>query len=133
MGRGGRRSLALSAGMVLIVSAASAGSGVLYFAGAAIGGAGFGVAFLGALRALSAVIPAEHRAAVMSAFSIIAYAALSLPAIAAGVLVGSLGVLPTFEVFGSAAAGLALAVAFQAWRTRPAAHRAHHRPAFEAT
>jgi hypothetical protein len=126
-------SLALSAGMVLIVGAASADSGVLYLAGAVIGGAGFGVAFLGALRALSAVIPADHRAAVMSAFYVVAYAALSLPAIAAGVLVGPLGLMPTFEVFGGAAAALALVVAFQAWRTRPAILRARQRPAFEAS
>jgi hypothetical protein len=50
-------SVALSAGMVLIVIASSTDSSVVYLTGAIIGGAGFGVAFLGALRALSAVIP----------------------------------------------------------------------------
>jgi MFS family permease len=114
-------SIALSAGMVLIAAAASAGSPVLYLAGSVVGGAGFGVAFLGALRALSAVIPNEHRAAVLSAFYVVSYAALSLPAIAGGFVVGELGLLPTFEVFGSVVAVLALGVAFQAWRTRPAA------------
>jgi predicted MFS family arabinose efflux permease len=127
-----RGSLALSAGMLLIVIASSAGSGVLYLAGTVIGGAGFGVASLGALRALTAVIPDEHRAAVMSAFYIVAYAALSLPAIAGGVLVAPLGLPTTFELFGSAAAALALVVAFQAWRTRPPTHRAH-RLAYETT
>jgi predicted MFS family arabinose efflux permease len=126
-------SLALSAGMVLLVIAAAADSSLVYLAGAVIGGGGFGVAFLGALRALSAVIPAEHRAAVMSAFYVVAYAALSLPAIAGGTVVGSLGVLPTFEVFGSAAAALALVVAFRAWRTRPPTHRSHHRLAYQTT
>ena len=62
-------------------------SAALYWAGAVIGGGGFGVAFLGALRALSAAIPPEHRAAVMSAFYIVAYAAISVPAILAGTLV----------------------------------------------
>ena len=56
-----------------------------------IGGGGFGVAFLGALRALSVAIPPEHRAAVMSAFYIVAYLAISVPAILAGTLVNSLG------------------------------------------
>ena len=112
-------SVALSAGMVLLVVAAAADSGVVYIVGAVVGGGGFGVAFLGALRALSAVIPADHRAAVMSAFYVVAYAALSLPAIAAGTVVGSLGVRPTFEIFGAAVAALALVVAFEAWRTRP--------------
>jgi hypothetical protein len=39
--------------------------------------------------------------------------------IAGGTLVGSVGVRPTFEIFGSAVAALALVVAFQARRTRP--------------
>jgi len=114
-------SVALSLGMVLIVLAASVDSSALYLVGAVIGGAGFGVAFLGALRALSAAIPHEHRAEVMSAFYIVAYSSLSLPAIAAGVLVTPLGLEPTFEIFGSVIAALALVVAFEAWRTRPRA------------
>jgi predicted MFS family arabinose efflux permease len=111
--------VALSAGMVLIVIASSTDSSVVFLTGAIIGGAGFGVAFLGALRALSAAIPHEHRASVMSAFYVVAYASLSLPAILAGVLVTPLGLRPTFEIFGSVIAALALVVAFEAWRTRP--------------
>ncbi len=65
--------------------------------------------------------PAEHRGAVMSAFYIVAYASLSLPAILAGVLVTPLGPRPTFEIFGSVIAALALVVAYLAWRTRPVA------------
>jgi MFS family permease len=112
-------SLALSAGTVLLVTAAAADSSIVYLAGAVVGGAGFGVAFLGALRALVAVIPNEHRAAVLSAFYVVAYSALSLPAIAGGTIVGALGILPTFEIFGSVVAAVALVVAFQASRTRP--------------
>jgi MFS family permease len=114
-------SVALALGMVLIVLAASTDSSALYVVGAVIGGAGFGVAFLGALRALSVAIPQEHRAEVMSAFYVVAYASLSLPAIAAGVLVTPLGLESTFEIFGSVIAALALVVAFEAWRTRPRA------------
>jgi predicted MFS family arabinose efflux permease len=125
-------SLALSAGLVLLVIATAAGSSQVYLAGSVIGGGGFGIAFLGGLRALTAVIPAEHRAAVLSAFYVVAYAALSLPAIAAGLLVGPLGLLPTFEIFGSVIAALALVAAFQAWRTRPPTRRASHRIAYLA-
>jgi MFS family permease len=120
-------SLALAAGMVLLVISAAEDSSSLYLAGAIVGGAGFGVAFLGALRALTSVIPDEHRAAVLSAFYIVAYAALSVPAIAGGLIVGSLGVLSTFEVFGGAAAALALVVALLAWRSRPASRRTRRR------
>jgi hypothetical protein len=107
--------------MLMIVGSVAADSAALYLAGALVGGAGFGVAFLGALRALSAVIPAEHRSAVMSAFYVVAYGALSLPAVLAGILVTPLGLRTTFEVFGGAVAALALVVAFEAWRTRPRA------------
>ncbi len=117
-------SVALATGMVAIVAATSADSAALFLAGSVVGGAGFGVAFLGALRALSAVIPPEHRGAVMSAFYVVAYASLSVPAILAGVLVTPLGLQPTFEIFGSVIAAIALLVAVLAWRTRPAARPA---------
>jgi predicted MFS family arabinose efflux permease len=122
-------SLALAVGMVLLVIAAATGSSLLYLVGALIGGGGFGLAFLGGLRALTWVIPTEHRAAVMSAFYIVAYAALSLPAIAGGVVVSALGVRTTFEIFGSVVAGLALVVAFKAWQTRPPTQTVLRRPA----
>ena len=44
-------------GVLLIVGAASTESAALLLTGAVVGGAGFGLAFLGALRALSGVIP----------------------------------------------------------------------------
>ena len=55
----------------------------------------------------------------MSAFYVVAYASLSLPAIIAGVVVTPLGLEPTFELFGSVIAALALVVAALAFRTRP--------------
>jgi MFS family permease len=116
-------SLALATGMIAIVLAAGTETPALFWIGSLIGGAGFGVAFLGGLRALSAAIPPQHRAEVMSAFYIVGYAAISLPAILAGALVEPLGLQTTFELFGSVVALLALAVAAEAWRTRPAPAR----------
>jgi MFS family permease len=114
-------SVALAGGLLIMALSASTDSATLFVTGAVIGGAGFGVAFLGALRALSAAIPDEHRAAVMSAFYVVAYASLSLPAILAGVLSTPLGLESTFELFSGIVALLALVVAFEAWRTRPVA------------
>ncbi len=122
-------SLALAGGVLLIVGAASTESGALLLTGAVVGGAGFGLAFLGALRALSGVIPPQHRAEVMSAFYVVGYAALSLPAVVAGFLVTPMGLEPTFELIGSIAAAVALVVAFEAWRTRPPEARAMPVPA----
>jgi MFS family permease len=114
----GRGSLTLAAGLVAIVIAVASASSALFLTGVIVAGAGFGVAFLGALRALSAAIPSEHGAAVTSAFYVVAYFALSVPAVLAGVLVTPLGLRPTFEIFGSAIAALALATATEAWRMR---------------
>ena len=77
--------------MVAIVIAASTETTALFWLGTLIGGAGFGVAFLGGLRALSVAIPPQHRAEVMSAFYVVAYLAISVPAVIAGVLVTPLG------------------------------------------
>jgi MFS family permease len=123
----GAGSIALSAGIVTIVVAAATGSSALYLAGSLVGGFGFGAAFLGGLRALVAQIPPEHRATVLSAFYVVAYGALSVPAILAGVVVSSISLESTFEIFGSVVAVLGLGVAFEAWRTRPTRGRDAHR------
>jgi len=112
-------SIALAAGMVLIVFAAARDSSAAYLAGSILGGAGFGAAFLGGLRALAAAIPHQQRAAVMSAFYVAAYTSLSLPAVLAGIVVGHVALPTTFELFGGVVAAIALIVAFEAWRTRP--------------
>ena len=121
-------SLALAVGVLMIVAASSTESGALLLVGAVVGGAGFGLAFLGGLRTLSVAIPPQHRAQVMSAFYVVAYASLSLPAVAAGFLVTPLGLESTFELFGSLAAAVALIVAFEAWRTRPVEDRRARHP-----
>jgi MFS family permease len=112
-------SVALATGLLLIVLASAETSGALLIAGAIIGGAGFGVAFLGSLRSLSVAIPNEHRAQVMSAFYVVAYSSLSLPAVLAGIVVTPLGLESTFEIFGIVVAALALLLAVEATRTRP--------------
>jgi MFS family permease len=112
-------SIALAAGVLLIVVASATGSSVTYLIGSLLGGGGFGAAFLGGLRALVAVIPPEHRAAVMSAFYVAAYGSLSIPAVLAGVVVSYISLQSTFEIFGSVVAAIGLVVALEAWRTRP--------------
>jgi len=123
----GAGSVALAAGISMIALAAATGSSALYLAGSLVGGAGFGAAYLGGLRALVAQLPPEHRATVLSAFFVVAYASLSIPAILAGVVVSYIPLESTFEIFGSVVAVLALVVAFEAWRTRPDAERHTHR------
>jgi len=57
---------------------------------------------------------------VLSAFYVVAYASLSVPAVLAGIVVTYVTLPATFEIFGSVVAAIALVVAFEAWRTRPA-------------
>jgi hypothetical protein len=56
----------------------------------------------------------------MSAFYLAAYTSLSLPAVLAGIAVAHIALPTTFEIFGSVVAAIALIVAFEARRTRPA-------------
>jgi predicted MFS family arabinose efflux permease len=114
--------------MVLIVVVAATGSSALYLVGSVVGGVGSGLAFLGGLRGLVTVIPSDERGAVMSAFSIVAYLSLSVPAVLAGAAVSHLGLQSTFEIFGNVVAAITLIVAFEAFRTRPGSGPEVRRP-----
>jgi hypothetical protein len=57
----------------------------------------------------------------MSAFYLVAYGSLSIPAVLAGIVVEPLGIRETFEIFGSAIILVALLVTAEAWRQRPRA------------
>ena len=63
----------------------------------------------------------------MSAFFVVAYLSLSLPAIGAGISATDLGVEPTFRIFGAAVVALAIGLAVMASRQRGSASAA--RPA----
>lgn len=109
-------SLVLALGMAAMAAALSSGSLAVLLAAGAVAGAGFGVAFLGALRALTRVVPEHHRAETMAAFYLVAYGSNALPALAAGVAIAHFDLLPTFRVFALAVAFVALAAAAAAWR-----------------
>ena len=98
-------------GMALTATAVAAGSAPFFLAASALAGVGFGLAFMGALRHLSAAIPPDRRAEVMSAFYVVGYLSLALPAVAAGVTAGAIGLSETFELFGTGAVIIALLVA----------------------
>jgi predicted MFS family arabinose efflux permease len=112
-------SVALAFGVILVVVATAVGSSALYLLGSVFCGAGFGIGFLGGLRALLGAIPPAHRASVMSAFYIVAYASISVPAVLAGLVVGRLGLSKTFEVVGVIVALIAAVTAVVAFRARP--------------
>jgi MFS family permease len=104
-------SLMLAAGMAGTVVALSADSAALFLAGAVLTGTGFGVGFMGSIRLISTTAPLEQRAAVMSAFYVVAYMSLSVPTLIAGFAVPELGLEQTFRIFGSIVVVLGLATA----------------------
>ena len=116
-------SIALAAGMLLVVGAVALESPVLFLLGSLVGGAGFGVAFLGALRALSIVIPHDHRAAVMSAFYVVAYRRSRCRRSWRACWSRRSGSTRRSRSSARVVAVLALVVAVEAWRTRPRARR----------
>jgi MFS family permease len=100
----------LAAGLALTVGALSIGSTAFFFTASVVTGLGFGLAFVGALRSLTAVVPDAHRAEAMAAFYVVAYFAISVPTVAAGLAAPHLGLETTFRVFGAAVGAIALAV-----------------------
>ena len=107
----GSGALVLAAGMAATAASLSTGSAALFLGASTVTGAGFGVAFMGALRMISTVAPEDQRAEVMSAFYVVAYLSLSVPAVIAGLLAPSLGIEATFRIFSAAVVLVALGVA----------------------
>jgi MFS family permease len=102
---------AMIAGLALALWALALESSVLFLAGSAIAGLGFGPAFAGVFRMLSDRAPADQRAALVSSVFAVSYIAFSLPAVAAGAAVTQLGLRETADIYGAvliALAGLAL-------------------------
>ena len=108
-------SLLLASGMGVTVASLQ-GMPAAFFAGLVATGAGFGVVFMGGLRSLAAAAPIEDRATVMSAFYIVAYLSLSVPAVLVGLIVTPLGLTRTFRLFGLVVIALALGVGLAAGR-----------------
>jgi MFS family permease len=70
--------------LVASIAAVAWGNGWFLAAVSALLGFFFGLAFGSSLRHLGQVVPAAHRGEVMSAFYVLAYAALALPTVLAG-------------------------------------------------
>ena len=116
--------LALLAGVGITVGGIEAPSTALLLIGTAVAGVGFGVAFLGGFRILSALAPPAERARMVATIYVVCYLSLSLPAIVAGVAVthsslhdASLGYAAFIGALSAIAVGSALA--------RHSSHRRH--------
>ena len=82
-------------GTVLFALALATSSLPIFVAGAVIAGAAYGLGFLGPFRSLSPLAQPHERAALISAFYVVAYLAFSIPALVAGLLITDVGLRST--------------------------------------
>ncbi|MCJ8503503.1 MFS transporter [Kocuria flava] len=113
----------LAAGMAATIGALAAGSVVLYLAATVVAGVGFGAGFLGVLRTLLPQAAPHERAGLLSAVYVVSYLSHSIPAVAAGAVAGTAGLVPTAIGYAGAVLLLAVLVLAGLRRNRPAAGR----------
>ena len=115
--------LVFAAGVGSTVAALATGSLAFFFVAAIVSGFGFGSAFLGAMATVTRGVAAGERASLLSAVFTVSYLGFSLPAIAAGVAAGHIGLERTAQVYGVGVIVLALlavaGLALQARRPAP--------------
>jgi MFS family permease len=103
--------LIFAVGVAGTVGALLSGSLAFFFVAAVVSGFGFGSAFLGAMATVTrGVVPGE-RAGLLSSVFVVSYVMFSVPAIAAGIAVGRIGLERTAEIYGAAVIVLALSAA----------------------
>jgi hypothetical protein len=101
--------LFLLAGMAVTFGAIATTAPAAFIAGAAVAGAGFGLAFLGSFRVITAMAEPDDRAGLVAAFYIVGYLAFSVPALAAGVATTAFGLHSAALVYSGSLAVLAAA------------------------
>lgn len=110
----------LALGMLLILGAVHSASLLLFFFGTLVLGSGFGGGFLGALRSVVPLALPHERAGLLSAFYVLSYLAFCLPALLAGSLARSYGLIATTDAYGAVLILLALGALMALMRRRPA-------------
>jgi MFS family permease len=92
---------ALIIGVLASLGGVAAGSVALVMAGTVMAGLGFGAGFFGSIRNVMPLALPRERAGLLSVILIVCYLALSLPTIAAGLAVPTLGLPLTLYIYGS--------------------------------
>ncbi len=95
-------------GLLLTVLGLGAPSLAVLLAGAVVGGAGVGLAFRGSIALLSAAVPVERRAEVLTAVFVAAYAGLSVPVLGLGLATRSLTAVAAARGFAAVLSVLSL-------------------------
>lgn len=105
---------AVMVGAALAAAGIAGGLLVVLFAGAVVAGAGFGGGFSAMLRIIAPLAPNDQRAELFAGVFLVSYLAYGVPALAAGELIGAIGILPTSLGYAAAiAAAAAVAMVVQ--------------------
>ena len=122
--------MALLIGMSITVTALTSPSVPIFYFGAVVAGVGFGAGFQGAVRSVVSLAKPDERAGVLSVIFVVSYIAMGLPAIIAGLFIGSHGDLRfTAEQFAAVVmvlAGLALLAALRKNAVHPVTKPVQH-------
>ncbi|WP_223544250.1 MFS transporter [Pseudomonas sp. A-B-19] len=110
----------LPAGVLLILLGVHSASLPLFFLGTLVAGCGFGAGFLGAVRSLVPLALPHERAGLMSAYYVLSYLAFCLPALLAGNLARTFGLVATTDGYGAVLTVLALSAMAGLLRSRSA-------------
>ena len=110
----------LPAGVALILLGVHSASLPLFFLGTLVAGCGFGAGFLGAVRSLVPLALPHERAGLMSAYYVLSYLAFCLPALLAGNLARTFGLVATTDGYGAVLMVLALSAMVGLLRSRSA-------------
>ena len=108
---------ALAAGIAVTIVAIQSRSPAMLFVGTVIAGIGFGASFQGITRTVFPLAPATERGKLVAAFYVLSYLAFCVPAVAAGVIATSAGLLTTATGYGIVLIALAV-TALIPWRSR---------------
>lgn len=92
----------LIVGLALVLVSVMQASDWLFFVGTAALGLGWGTSFLGAFRSLASLAEPKARGELMAAVYVVAYLAMSVPAVVAGLVSSHLGLHRTAEDFAVA-------------------------------
>jgi MFS family permease len=111
-------SVIFTVGVAGTIASLFATSVVVLFVAAVVTGFGFGAAFMGAVASITRGVAPGHRAGLLAAVFVVGYLAFSLPAIAAGIAVGAIGLTRTTEIYGAAVVVLALVAVAALLRSR---------------
>ncbi|NVK77799.1 MFS transporter [Streptomyces morookaense] len=117
---------ALFLGVLAVAGALFTGSPPLFFAGSAVTGTGFGLAFMGSSRRITHAAPPARRGETLAAFFTVAYLAFSVPSVLAGLLSTRFGLVHTFYAFAAVTALLSAATVVRS--LRPDAERVRSTP-----